>query len=308
MRMRSKKVLVVERQTTLGQVGCQANISLPYSVKLLVVVAILLNVTSLSHAEEAKLGVTFDVTYLSSNIWRGFDLYPDDHSAIQPSIDVDFYDTGFGLKVLSSRANGSGFEDSEELDYTLRYRNSFLNSQRCQTNYEFGWVYYSYPDRPRKGVDVNPFATIPIVETLSDMQEFYMAYAWPEILGIKGLVPYYVNAYVWPAQSGSHGKHNGGCIHAFGLDFWIPVHIVLPDYPDEQQFLKFKSEVVYNSGVGATGLVEHDWSHAVFSFSTDFALSENLTFSPGIYYQLSMEETVNTEDEYWFSLSMSYDF
>jgi len=65
----------------------------------------------------------------------------------------------------------------------------------------------------------------------------------------------------------------------------------------KEQILKLSSQVVYNSGVGATGMVEHDWSHATFGLSTGFALSENLTFTPGIYYQLSMEDSVNPEDE-----------
>jgi len=41
---------------------------------------------------------------------------------------------------------------------------------------------------------------------------------------------------------------------------------------------------------------------------TGFALSENLTFTPGIYYQPSMGDSVNREDEYWWNLSMSYKF
>ena len=81
---------------------------------------ILCSAAGFVHGQESNLGVTLDVTYLSSYIWRGFDCYPQGHSAIQPSISLDFYGTGFGIKVLSSRANGSGFENDEELDFTLR--------------------------------------------------------------------------------------------------------------------------------------------------------------------------------------------
>lgn len=277
--------------------------------RILLIAVILLTAGAVTKAEEAKkLGVALDVTYLSSNIWRGFDLYPDDHSAIQPSIDVEFYDTGFGLNVLSSRANGSGFENDEELDFTLRYRNSFFEGEKHMISYEVGWVYYSYPDRPRKGPKVTaPRPLIPVVETLADVQELYAVFAFPELLGIRGLVPSYVFSHVWPAQSNSNASDNGGWIHAFGLDYGIPISVLLPEMPKEQ-ILKLSSLVVYNSGVGATGMVEHDWSHAVFGLSTGFALSENLTFTPGIYYQLSMEDSVNPEDEYWWSLSMKYKF
>ena len=71
---------------------------------------------------------------------------------------------------------------------------------------------------------------------------------------------------------------------------------------------KAGSQVVYNNGVDATGMVDHDWSHAVFGLSTEFALNKNLIFTPGIYYQISMDDSANPEDEYWFSLSMSYTF
>ncbi|MHC4068700.1 MAG: hypothetical protein ACYS18_10190 [Planctomycetota bacterium] len=279
----------------------------PLRVWEIVFLAILFNVTSLSQAEEAKLGVTFDVTYLSSYIWRGSDLYPDGHSAIQPSIDIEFYDTGFGLKVLSSRANGSGFENDEELDFTLRYRKSLFEGERYITACEVGWVYYRYPDRARKGPKVEGRPLIPVTETLADVQELYVVFAFPEVLGVKGLVPSYVTSHIWPAQSGSNASDNGGWIHAFGLDYGIPIRVLLEEMPKEQ-LLKLSSQVVYNSGVGATGMVDHDWSHAVFGMSTGFALSENLTFTPGIYYQLSMDDSINSEDEYWFSLSMSYVF
>ncbi|MHC4418236.1 MAG: TorF family putative porin [Planctomycetota bacterium] len=307
MQIHPKNVAVVEKRTTLRQGGCQANISVPYSIKILLAAAILLNVTSISAAEEAKLEVKLDVTYLSSYIWRGCDLYPDDHSAIQPSIDVEFYDTGFGLNVLSSRANGSGFEDDEELDFTLRYRDNLFEGKSYATVYEIGWVYYSRPDRPRKGPKVEGRPLIPVRETLADVQELYTVFAFPELLGIRGLVPCYIVSHVWPAQSSSNASDNGGWIHAVGLDYGIPISVLLPEMPAEQ-ILKLSSLVVYNSGVGATGMVDHDWSHAVVGLSTGFALSKNLIFTPGIYYQISMDDSINPEDEYWYSLGMSYTF
>jgi len=277
-------------------------------LKVLVIAVILLGVTSLSKGQEAKLGVAFDVTYLSKNIWRGTDIYPDGRSAVKSSIDVDFYDTGFGLNILSSRANGSGFENDEELDFTLRYRKNLFEGERYFTASEVGWVYYNYPDRPRRGPKVTESRPlIPVVETLADVQELYVVFAFPELLGVERLVPNYIFSHIWPAHSNSNATNNGGWIHAFGLDYGVVVSMPFPEIAKEQ-ILKLTSQVVYNSGVGATGLVDHDWSHAVFGLSTGFELSENLIFTPGIYYQLSMDDSVNSEDEYWWSLSMKYKF
>ena len=101
---------------------------------ILLTVVILLSVGSLAQAKEGELSATFDVTYLSRYIWRGIDVYEDNHSAIQPSIDVDLYGTGLGLKVLWSRANGSGFENSEEIDFTLYYNNDIYEDEVYATN------------------------------------------------------------------------------------------------------------------------------------------------------------------------------
>ncbi|MCX5638249.1 MAG: hypothetical protein NTX52_11245, partial [Planctomycetota bacterium] len=88
--------------------------------------------------EENKLDVTFDATYVSRYIWRGFDSYPNNHSAIQPSVDLDLYGTGWGVNVWWSRANTSGFENSEEIDYTLYYGKSLFEGKPYTTDYKIG--------------------------------------------------------------------------------------------------------------------------------------------------------------------------
>jgi len=275
---------------------------------ILLAAVILLSAAGLIQAQEGELGVTLDVTYLSRYIWRGIDLYNNNTSAIQPSIDIDFYGTGFGVTVLSSRANGRGFENAEELDITLYYYNSLFENETYATDYRVGWVYYDYPDRASKGPKVDaPRPLIPVVETLADVQELYAVFAWPEILGVKGLVPSYIFAHIWPAQSNSNATDNGGWIHALGLDYGIPTALFLPDMPAEQ-ILKLSSLAVYNSGVGATGMVDHDWSHFTFGLSTEFAITDNVSFTPAIYYQLSMDDSINDDDETWCGLSMTYKF
>jgi long-subunit fatty acid transport protein len=67
--------------------------------------------------------------------------------------------------------------------------------------------------------------------------------------------------------------------------------------------------LVYNDGVGPAGQdVDHDWSNAVFGVSTDIDLDKNLTFTPGIYYQISMDKSVNDEDEFWSTFGLKYKF
>ena len=262
---------------------------------ILLTVVILLSTAGFAQAQEDKLGVTFDVTYLSSYIWRGIDVYGrGGHSAIQPSIDIDFYGTGFGTKVFWSRAVGSGYENLEEIDLTLYYYNDIYEDEIYATNYRVGWGYYGYPDEP--GSERN-------------FQEFFASLSWPKICP-AGVVPSYTIIRMWPSEGGSIRNENGGWIHVLGLGYDLTVPELVPEIPE--QVLHLSANLVYNDGVGASyagnGSVDHDWTHMVFGLSTDFDLGNNLTFCPGLYYQASMDDSVNPDDETWVSLSLKYKF
>lgn len=272
---------------------------------MLLIAVILFSAAGLAQAQEGELHGVIDVTYVSSYIWRGFDLYPPDHSAIQPSIDVDLFGTGFGFKTWMTRANGRGFENSERWDYTLYYQNSLFADESYATNYRLGWVYYNYPDQPEKGSMTAPNAAL---------QEIHAILSWPKIFPIEGLVPSYCLVKMWPSESNSYsgakspfGGTASGFAHIFMLDYGLPIPGLLPDTPE--QTLRLHTEVIYNDGVGPAGQdVDHDWSNAVFGVATDFDLGNNLAFTPGVYYQSSWDDSVNPSDEYWVSLGMSYRF
>ena len=91
------------------------------------------------------------------------------------------------------------------------------------------------------------------------------------------------------------------------LDYGVPV--TSPVTGDELT-LNLHTEVVYNDGVSPNGAsdVDHDWSNAVFGINTTMDIGNNLSFTPGIYYQSSWDKSVNTEDEFWTTLSMTYKF
>ena len=254
---------------------------------ILVVAVVLLSAVSFAQAEEGKLSGTIDVTYLSSYIWRGIDMYPSDHSAIQPSINLDLYGTGFGTRVLMSRAVSGGFENAEQIDLTLHYSNTLCEGQACATNYTVGWMYYGYPDTARAN---------------ADMQEAFASLSWPSICP-AGVVPSYTVIRMWPSESSSAVSAVSGWIHVVGLGYDLTVDGFLPETPE--QTLHLSAAAVFNDGVLG---VDHDWSHAVFGVSTDFDLGNNLSLTPGVYYQSSWEDTVNTEDETWVGVSMKYKF
>jgi hypothetical protein len=265
---------------------------------ILLTIVILLSVGTLAQAQEGELGVTYQISYLSRYIWRGIDVYENSHSAIQPAtLDVDLYGTGLGVKLFWSRATGNGFENVEEMDLTLYYNSDLYEGETYATNYGLGWTYYGYPDEPR---------------SQRDFQEMFASLSWPELCP-AGIVPSYTVILMWPSEGDSALNGNGGWLHVFGLGYDVTCPELAPEIPE--QVVHLSANLVYNGGVGggytpisANGAVDHDWSHFVFGASTDIDLGNNLAFCPGLYYQASMEDSVNDEDETWVSLSLKYKF
>lgn len=269
--------------------------------------AVVLMVVAVPVRAQGELHGAVDVTFQTKYVWRGFDVY-DDTSGIQPSVTLDLYGTGFGLSVMGHRANSSGYENAERWDYTLFYKNALFDGESYATQYMLGWVYYNYPDLRAKW---------------ADLQEIQAVLSWPEILPVEGLVPTYCIVKLWPSSSDSWVSSNldlstkpptasagtaSGFAHIFMLDYALPLENLLPDVPE--QVLRLHSEFVYNDGVGPAGQdVDSDWSNAVFGIATDFELAENVTLTPGVYHQITMDKSVNDDkDETWFTLGMKYEF
>ena len=247
-------------------------------------------------AEEKELGVTLDITYVSRFIDKGFDCYRNNDSGILPSLDLDLYNTGFGINVQWFRANSGGFENDEKLDYRVYYYNSFFEDEAFATDYKISWIYHNFTDSPKK---------------VANSQEIEVEFEWPDICPL-GIVPRYIVSSEWPAGSNYENHNEGGWVHLFGFTHELSVPGLLEN--ELEQIVHLSADIVYNDGTGAncnartnTG-VDHDWSHTVLGISTDFEISENLTFTPGIYYQTSMDDSVNTSDEYWISSGLVYKF
>jgi len=268
---------------------------------ILLIAAILFGTAGFVQAQEGELHGVIDITYQSKYIWRGFDVY-DDKSAIQPSIDLDLYGTGFGINIMAHRANSSGFENAERWDYTLYYQNSLFEGEAYQTNYRLGYVYYNYPDNSSH------------TTSSLDLQEIHTIFSWPNICPI-GVVPSYVLVKLWPSNSGTvvgSGSPTGGTASGFAHIFMLDYPLAMPGLTSEtpEQILNLHTELIYNDGVDPRGIgVDHDWSNIVFGISTDFDLGNNLTFVPGVYHQITMDKSVNPDkDETWATLSMKYAF
>jgi hypothetical protein len=257
--------------------------------------------TGLVRAEVGELSGTIDLTFQSKYIWRGFDVYGD-KSAIQASIDLDLFGSGFGVSLTGHMANSSGYTDggvslvnSERWDYMLYYGNKLFEDEVYATNWRMAYVQYNYPD------------TSSHTKSSTDLSELQWVLSWPNAIPVDGLVPSYVLVKLWPYNSYSLGGGASGFAHIFMLDYGLSVAGILPD--TDEQVLRLHSELVFNDGVHpGGGNADSDWSNIVFGVETDFDLGNNLSFTPGLYHQVSMDDSVNDEDETWVNLGLKYKF
>lgn len=262
---------------------------------VLLAVVVLFCATSFAQAQELRGSVDF--TYQGKYVWRGFDVY-NDKSAVQPSLELDFFGTGFGLNILGHRANSSGHEASERWDYNFYYQNMLCPDQAHALMYRIGWMYYNYPHGHNQD---------------ADLQEAHAILSLPKICP-TGIVPSYVLVKLWPNSSGSMvgsksplGGTASGWAHIFMLDYPLTVGGILPDTPE--QVINLHGELVFNDGVGPAGQdVDSDWSHLLLGASTGIDLADDIVLTPGVYHQISMEDSVNNENELWATLSLTYKF
>lgn len=235
--------------------------------------------------DERRLGVDLDATFVSKYMWRGYDVLEDD-PAFQPSVNFDLFQTGFSVNVWGSFALESGWEDLDELDYSIAYERSFFEEERYAIDTWVNYIYYDFPN---------------VSSEDSDVQELGLGGALPSLLpvGDSAVVPSYIAAYDWPFASGGPER---GWFHILGLGYDLPITPLLPD--QEEQAISFASDITYNDGVYGE---DSCWSHATVGVSTCFEW-KGFALTPSVNYQWSFEDAINDEDDFWATISVGYSF
>jgi hypothetical protein len=257
----------------------------------------MLAMSGIAVAAEGELGITFDTTWVSKYIWRGIDL-GNDKGAIQPSVNMDL-GNGFSAGVWASYG-GSGTVDATEYDYSLSYGGVIDEGLDTQVNYVASWIYYDFIDMPSSGADA---------------QEINLSVSMPNICPM-GTVPSYTIIKMWASESDSASSSLSGWIHVIGLDYALPLDGFIGNNPE--QVIDLSWDVTYNGSAGVPGLldggvitpsnVDHDWSHMTFGISTGIEIPDAGTITPGVFYQVSFDKSVNPENELWTGVSYSLNF
>lgn len=250
-------------------------------------------------ATRDNIGVTVGATYLTRYIWYGIDLYGNNHSAVQPFVALDLWGTGFTWRTNWTRANGSGFENWEQLDHTLAYGGECGDPKSTwYKTYQVGWRYYNHPDGPVCYSDG--------CHQDIDRQEFFGSFTWPNLCP-AGFVPNYTLIYVKPEESGrksgsschlgnSFWRQGGGFVHAVGVTKDVP--LLGASSVNPEQVLTLGAQAIYNGSMGGRN-VDHDWSHVNWSAQTTFPINDTTSLTPGFVYQTTMDKSVNSNDEWW---------
>ena len=238
--------------------------------------------------EGKKLGVSLDVTYMSKWMSRGVECYSED-GAFFETVDVDLWGTGFGFATTHQSATGGGWVNMQRMNYKVYYGNSLFDDKAYKTKYNIAWVYENWYDKWANAAGKS-----------KDIEMCVFNYSLPNLLGSTGLIPYGITTYDYPAESddGFNNSHWDGWVHRFGIGYDLD----LPALPSP---LHLSSDIAYTDGLRAA---EHDWSFATFGISTKFKLSENMAFVPGIYQQVSMDDSVCDHDVTYCKVSMKYKF
>ncbi|MHC4499738.1 MAG: hypothetical protein ACYS21_11570 [Planctomycetota bacterium] len=263
---------------------------------ILVMAVMLLSAAGLAQAQEGELHGTVGLTYASRFIWGGFDYFADNHAVSMANADIDIMDTGVTFSSMWARPFSSGRENAETLTAGLSYSGNVnvMDDDSYATDYRVGWVYWGYPDERKQGSSSSNCQG-------ADMQELFAVLSWPELCP-AGWVPSYTIIALWPSRSNSAASGNSGWLHILGAAYDFTTAGLMPEAPE--QIWHLSAEMVYNDGaapgvvVNAPGIVNHDWSHALFGLSTNFDLGYDVTLTPAVYYQSSWEDTVNSSDEY----------
>ncbi len=233
--------------------------------------------------QEKQLGVTFDLTYVSKWLSKGAEGYGSKGGLFE-TVDVDLYGTGFGFKVSHRNATSSGYVNSSRFDYRPYYKNKLFEGTSYVMNYNISVGYEHY-------YKVNS-------NNANTTWEWVFAFAWPKLIG-HGFVPKYIAHYEYPAHNNDNFRHKAGWAHRFILIY----NAELEQLPKP---LCLSIEMTYNDGLGG---VPSDWSYLTLGMGTEFNITDNVTFVPGIYHQVTMDNSINKhKDVTYCKLSMKYKF
>lgn len=263
-------------------------------MKKMVVMLVLCGLATSAMAQEWNEGwtTTVDLSYTCKYMWRGFDIL-DNAGAFQPSIDFA-HESGFGATLWMSYPERGGQTNElsplgrvnlTEYNYVLYYMGKALEGNCWETDYKVGYRYYDYIDNTSKALDSH---------------EAFIEAEMPQLTG-TAFVPRVAVYTIWPT-SHDYRSGNYGIFYQAGFSYLLPTEEELPNLP-----LTFSWYIQYIDGSNIEA--DHDLSHMVWGLQTEMTCPmTGARIVPALYFQNSFDDSVNTQDEFWGSISYSFTF
>jgi len=239
--------------------------------------------TEVGGDESPGLEISVTNDWVSKYMFRGYDIL-DDSGAWQPSVDFGLWDTGLHLNWWASYAShdrGKDLDyhldrhDLDEHDYAVYWEGNIAE----KVDVELGYIYYDFIH----------------LDSRSDFMEWYGVFT----LSSLPLSPYFGAYY-------GHEKHDDTLGEGWNTTLGVSQSVPLGGLTlcgSDPLSLDLAADVWYNGG---QYYADTGWSHATFGGSVTVPLPGKLELTPGVWYQVSMEDDINTEDEWWATLSLAY--
>lgn len=231
-----------------------------------------------------KTSVLYKATYASKYMWRGLDLQDDD-PAFQSDLFIDIGSTGLyaGAFYSAATSDRDRWRIWDEIDAYLGYYSTLWQDKRYSIDYDAGFTHYYFFQQGRE----------------ADTQEVALVLKMPKVAPLfdSFLVPRLKLHYGWSPFSDAD---SGFWVGVAGLyEHALPSAIRFQD----NQTLSWKIESYHNDG--AQGFEVHPgWSHILTGLATTVEW-KGIGFTPEVYYQWSLEDTVDYENETWFMMTIS---
>ena len=215
--------------------------------------------------------LNFQVDVTSRYIWRGFDLLPDNNSALQPSLTYDFGDSGFSLNLWASFAltDRDDYKYADEIDVTLTYALKTRESLSLVLGFtNYGWWFaedFEFEDHTT--------------------QEFFVELGFPKV----PLSPTFTAFYDINLGDGLYVQVAGG--HTLPLGEGLNMDI--------------SAALGYNAGMFLPEGADTGFSDLTIGASVPFKIG-GLTLSPFVNYTFVFLDAVNDDNELWFGASLIF--
>ena len=115
------------------------------------------------------------------------------------------------------------------------------------------------------------------------------------------LSPHFGAYYAWPYNDSKKGE---GWMTDIGITQPIPLP-ACPALGTPAGLLLLSADLWYNGGAWS-GKVDPGWAYAEFKALLPIPLRQNMTLIPGITYQASIEDTVDSSDEVYATVALEY--